>query len=133
MSKEFKKILNSVTEYDVRYPHNWDGSTEFSFSSKSKAYYKNNLCFCKYLQETLILLPNGDINVCCADANSRGIIGNLYESDLYSIYNSKKRKLMIRKIRKGRKNEVNLCKNCVGKKISPFQNWYIKFRKSLRI
>lgn len=60
----------------------------------------------------MVLLPNGDITVCCSDLNSRGVIGNLLQDDLYAIYNSKNRRRYIDLLYQGRKKEIELCKDC---------------------
>ena len=59
-----------------------------------------------------VLLPNGDFTVCCADLNSKGVIGNINNDNLYDIYRKSQRLEMIKKFIQGKKHEIDLCKDC---------------------
>lgn len=110
MSEEFKELLNMVDGYELRYAHNWGGDVEIEeLKNKSKSTYKIG---CSLLMHQLVLLPNGDITVCCADLNSKGVIGNITKEDLFSIYNKPQRLEMLQKFIKNKKNEIDLCKDC---------------------
>jgi radical SAM protein with 4Fe4S-binding SPASM domain len=113
MSNEFKELFNNIDNCVLRYPHNWDGSMFFEITKKANQYYKNKN-FCYFLNYSLVLLPNGDITVCCVDLNSKGVIGNIMESSLFEISSSKQRKKMLNKLKRGKKKEIDLCKNCTG-------------------
>ncbi len=108
MDNSFKELLLLVNSYSLRKPHNWDGSKELGLKKRKKK--KLNICY--FLRYQLVLLPNGDVTVCCADLNSRGVIGNIKENSLYEIYSSKKRNWMINMNLIGKRKKVPLCQNC---------------------
>jgi radical SAM protein with 4Fe4S-binding SPASM domain len=64
------------------------------------------------LMHQLVLLPNGDVTICCADLNSKGVIGNITTNSLYDIYTKPQRLQMLYEFIKGKKNEIDLCKEC---------------------
>ncbi len=110
MSEEFKKLLNMVNGYELRYAHNWGGEVEIEeLKNKNKKGFKVG---CSLLMHQLVLLPNGDVTVCCADLNSKGVIGNILNDKLYAIYQKPLRVEMLRKFMKGKKKEIELCKDC---------------------
>jgi radical SAM protein with 4Fe4S-binding SPASM domain len=110
MSDEFKKLLNMVDGYELRYAHNWGGDVEIEeLKNKNKKAYKVG---CNLLMHQLVLLPNGDVTVCCADLNSKGVIGNILTENLFSIYRKPLRLEMLHKFIKGKKKEIDLCKDC---------------------
>jgi len=110
MSEEFRELLSLVDGYELRYAHNWGGDVEIEeLKNKSKTSYKVG---CSLLMHQLVLLPNGDITVCCADLNSKGVIGNINKEDLYTIYNKPKRLEMLQKFMNNKKHEIDLCKDC---------------------
>ena len=110
MSEEFKELLNMVDGYELRYALNWGGDVEIEeLKNKSKSNFKTG---CSLLMHQLVLLPNGDITVCCADLNSKGVIGNIHKEDLFAIYNKPQRLEMLHKFMKNKKQEIDLCKDC---------------------
>jgi radical SAM protein with 4Fe4S-binding SPASM domain len=110
MSDEFKHLLNMVDGYELRYAHNWGGEVEVEeLKNKKKKNYKIG---CSLLMHQLVLLPNGDITVCCADLNSKGVIGNIEKEKLFDIYNKPQRTEMLKKFIQGKKKEIDLCKDC---------------------
>lgn len=110
MSEEFKELLNLVDGYELRYAHNWGGDVEIEeLKNKKKSNFKTG---CSLLMHQLVLLPNGDITVCCADLNSKGVIGNINKDNLYSIYTKPQRLEMLKKFMKNKKHEIDLCKDC---------------------
>ncbi len=111
MSQEFVDLLNVVDGYELRYAHNWAGEILLE-ELKNKKRKKNLKMGCSLLMHQLVVLPNGDVTVCCADLNSKGVIGNILKEKLNTIYNSPKRLDMLNKFFKGRKKEIDLCKGC---------------------
>lgn len=110
MSSEFIELLNLVDGYELRYAHNWGGDLLIEeLNNKSKKKYKIG---CSLLMHQLVLLPNGDITVCCADLNSRGVIGNITEETLFMIYKKPQRRAMLKKFMLGKKKKIDLCKDC---------------------
>lgn len=108
MSIEFQELLMTVDGYELRYAHNWGGEVEIE-ELKNKPATKTG---CSLLMHQLVLLTNGDITVCCADLNSKGVIGNVTKEKLWDIYRKPQRLLMLQKMMEGKKSEIELCKNC---------------------
>ena len=99
-----------VDGYELRYAHNWGGDVGIEeLKNKNKKAYKVG---CSLLMHQLVLLPNGDVTVCCADLNSKGVIGNILTENLFSIYRKPLRLEMLHKFMKGKKKEIDLCKDC---------------------
>lgn len=110
MSAEFKSLLDTVDGYELRYAHNWGGDVEIEeLNNKNKKSYKVG---CSLLMHQLVLLPNGDVTVCCADLNSKGVIGNINKETLFDIYKKPQRLEMLNKFIRGKKKDIDLCKNC---------------------
>lgn len=110
MSDEFIKLLNMVDGYELRYAHNWGGDVEIE-ELKNKS-VKTLKIGCSFLMHQLVLLPNGDVTVCCADLNSKGVIGNINKDTLFEIYSKPLRREMLYKFMKRKKKEIDLCKDC---------------------
>jgi radical SAM protein with 4Fe4S-binding SPASM domain len=111
MSREFVELLEVVDGYELRYAHNWAGEVDLDLSEApvKKKQFKTG---CSLLMHQLVLLPNGDITVCCADLNSKGVVGNILKNSLSEIYKAPERILMLSQFFKGRKSEIELCKGC---------------------
>lgn len=108
MSDEFKTLLASVDYFELRRPHNWDGSVDLGITEKI-----TNTGRCSFINNNnLVVLPGGYVTVCCADLNSRGVIGNICDGDLDELINNKKRKDMIKLMDQGKRNIIELCQNC---------------------
>ena len=113
MEEEFRDVLLAVDSYELRHPHNWDGSRELGLTpepapapaaplqlygmGRSLLRQARNVIarpaapehpVCKFLLSELVLLPDGRVTVCCADLNARGVIGDLGESSLREIFDS---------------------------------------------
>ncbi len=112
MERDFKELFSKMDSVDLRHPHNWDGAKDLNLFKSSDWKEENKLC--KFLLKNLVILPNGDVTVCCADLNSRGVVGNLRNKTLTEIFFSESRLKMIDLYNKGRKSEIELCKNCTG-------------------
>jgi radical SAM protein with 4Fe4S-binding SPASM domain len=110
MSDDFKKLLNLADGYELRYAHNWAGEVDIDELKNKKV--KNYKTGCSLLMHQLVLLPNGDVTVCCADLNSKGVIGNISTDNLFDIYNKPQRKEMLKKFMEDKKSEIELCKDC---------------------
>jgi radical SAM protein with 4Fe4S-binding SPASM domain len=112
MSKEFVQLLQLVDGYELRYAHNWAGEVKIAELEKKNKTKKKLKLGCSLLMHQMVLLPNGDVTVCCADLNSKGVIGNILKQKLSSIYDSPKRLDMLTKLVKGDKHKIDLCKGC---------------------
>lgn len=111
MDKQFVAVLNMVDSYELRHPHTWAGEVDIEGDS-SNSKNKPHKIGCGLLMHQLVLLPNGDISVCCVDLNSRGRVGNIKQNNLYDIYNSNLRRTWLELMFKRRKSDIELCKNC---------------------
>jgi len=109
MSDEFRQVCGLVDHLELRYPHDWMGDV------KVEGYAKIFRNYCKFLFHSLVLLPDGGVVVCCGDLNGRkGTIGNLNNSDLFSIYSCKERRDMRYAFLRGRRHTIELCRDCGG-------------------
>jgi radical SAM protein with 4Fe4S-binding SPASM domain len=111
MDDDFRALFSRIDNVELRHPHNWDGSEDLHLERKK---YKTEGRLCKFLLKDLVILPNGDVTVCCADLNSRGVIGNVSKNSLEDIYLSARRLDMLDLYRKGKMENITLCKNCAG-------------------
>lgn len=107
MDPEFQEALNMVDSYELRRLHNWGGEID-----EVEAPPKSHKIGCDLLMQQMVVLPNGDVTVCCTDLNSNGVVGNLSGSSLEDIYRSPERREYIDKLVKGQKDQLELCKNC---------------------
>lgn len=109
MDNDFKELLALVDNIELRYPHDWMGDVKVE--GLKKVFHN----YCKFLFHSLCVLPDGDVVVCCGDLNGKkGVVGNLFKEDLYRIYNSGKRRRMRYDLLRGRRDKVELCRNCSG-------------------
>lgn len=111
MNSQFVEVLNMVDTYELRHPHTWAGEVDIEGES-SNSKNKPHKIGCGLLMHQLVLLPNGDVNVCCTDLNSKGVVGNIQNQSLFEIYNSPTRKKWLKLFYQRKKNEIDLCKNC---------------------
>lgn len=111
MDKQFVEVLNMVDTYELRHPHTWAGEVDIEGDS-SNSKNKPHKIGCGLLMHQMVFLPNGDISVCCVDLNSKGVVGNINNDNLFDIYNSKLRRNWLELMFKRRKSEIELCKNC---------------------
>ena len=112
MDKDFQELFSKIGNNELRKPHNWDGSEQLEL--KNPYTETSNGRVCKFLLKNIVILPNGDLTVCCADLNSRGVLGNVNKSSIESLILSKERKLMLKLFANGQKNKIDLCKSCCG-------------------
>jgi radical SAM protein with 4Fe4S-binding SPASM domain len=111
MDKQFVEVLNMVDNYELRHPHTWAGEVDIEGdSSNSKS--KPHKIGCGLLMNQLVFLPDGNVTVCCVDLNGKGVVGNIKENSLFDIYYSPKRTKWLELMFKGKKSQIDLCKNC---------------------
>ncbi|RPE12650.1 radical SAM protein [Chitinophaga lutea] len=106
MHPEFRELYRLLDWYELRRLHNWAGEVDVS------AREKKHKIGCSMLMKQLVLLPNGDITVCCSDLNSKGVIGNIWQKDVVDIYQGRERTQYLELLLKGRKQELALCAGC---------------------
>lgn len=108
MHPEFKDVINLMNHYELRRLHDWGGEVNLGVAKTPK----NRNTGCMLLMTQLVVLPNGDITVCCNDLNSKGVVGNLHQKSLFDVYRSPERMVYIDKLYQGKKQDSELCKNC---------------------
>ncbi len=108
MDPDFKAVTELLDSVEYRRLHDWGGQVDIG--SKSVVNKKG----CSMLMRQMVVLPNGDVSVCCNDLNSQGVVGNILEEELYAIYKGEQRLRYVRLLKQGRKSELELCKNCVS-------------------
>jgi len=112
MSEDFKLLFSNMDHISLRYPHNFDGSKDLGLPRREQEMAEQKMCY--LLLGNLVILPDGDTVVCCADINSRGVVGNITQNTLEELYFSPKRLSMIKMFVRNIKNEITLCENCDG-------------------
>lgn len=113
---QFEYLLSMIDKVSLRHPHNWDGSVDLGVDD---GFYRNvetdrpdEICF--LLKHNLVILPDGQVTVCCNDLNSRGVIGSATDQTLSQLVTSPERLKMIRLFSEGKKDAIELCKDCTG-------------------
>lgn len=107
MHPEFQEVYRLLDWYELRRLHNWAGDID-----SVKVPVKKHKIGCSLLMEQMVLLPNGDITICCNDLNSKAVIGNVLKTDFMDIYNCEQRVQYLKLHLQGRKNEIDFCKGC---------------------
>ncbi len=108
MSEEFQQIARLLDEVEYRRLHDWGGAIELG---EQKEINKKG---CAMLMRQMVILPDGDVSVCCNDLNKRGVVGNVMHDALYTIYKSKARLHYVETLNRGEKETLDLCKDCVS-------------------
>ncbi len=108
MHPDFKEITELLDSVEYRRLHDWGGMVDIG--EKQQVNKKG----CEMLMRQMVVLPNGDISVCCNDLNSQGVVGNILKKGLYEIYKGDQRLRYVKLLNEGRKDELELCKNCIS-------------------
>ena len=108
MHPDFKEITELLDSVEYRRLHDWGGMVDIG--EKQEVNKKG----CDLLMKQMVVLPNGDVSVCCNDLNSQGVVGNVLKNGLYEIYKGEQRMRYVKFLHEGRKDELELCKNCVS-------------------
>lgn len=106
MHPDFQKTARMLDEVEYRRLHDWGGALEIE---EGKTVNKKG---CAMLMRQMVILPDGDVTVCCNDLNKKGVVGNVLKNDLYSIYKSKERLRYVELLKQGKKDELDLCRDC---------------------
>jgi radical SAM protein with 4Fe4S-binding SPASM domain len=117
MNQEFRELLGLVDSIELRRPHNWDGTVDLGLADQ-----QSERGMCPFMKNNnLVVLPTGDVTVCCADLNEKRIVGNV-RSGLTNLINCKQRRDMIGLMKRNRRKEVPLCANCNLPSVA--EDWY---------
>lgn len=111
MDKQFVEVLEMVDNYELRHPHTWAGEVDIEGDS-SNSKNKPHKIGCGLLMNQMVFLPDGNVTVCCVDLNGKGVVGNINDNKLFDIYYSPKRRKWLELMFKGKKAQIDLCKNC---------------------
>lgn len=107
MHPDFVEVISLMDSVEFRRLHDWGGKVETGESPSPP-----NKLGCDLLMDQLVVFPGGNVTVCCNDLNGEGVVGNVLENDLYSIYSSLQRLEQLHQMMWGRKDQINLCKDC---------------------
>jgi len=108
MDPLFKDLMSLVDLVELRRPHNFNGSVEIGIERE-----KERQGVCQFIKNNnIVVLPDGSINLCCADINARGIVGNIREMTLVESLTCAKRREVIRAMEKNERKKIKLCRNC---------------------
>ncbi len=113
-SKEFLKLVSRVDEHKVVFPHEWRGEIKIE-KNKYKintALSKREVGGCSRAFGSMDVLWDGRIVPCCTDLNGEGVIGNINENSLLEVFKGRRRIFILDKMKRGRRFEINSCKNC---------------------
>jgi len=108
MEPEFKELVLGMDSYELRRLHDWGGEVELEESKKTES----KIYGCGLAMHQMVVLPNGDVTMCCNDLNSNGVVGNVLKTTLAEVYESPERRNYIDKLLVGKRDELELCKNC---------------------
>ena len=114
MDTEFRSVLDLAHSYELRHPHSWEGTLATDELPRAKPIQKNRNQLCKFLKNNLVVLADGNVTVCCADLNSRGVVGSLSGQRLAEIMEGDQRGRMIDLWQQGRFDEIPICSTCEG-------------------
>ncbi len=108
MHPDFQEVARLLNSVEYRRLHDWGGQVEIGESSIV------NKKGCSMLMDQMVILPTGEVTVCCNDLNGEGVVGNVLEESLYQVYTGEKRMRYVKLLREGRKEELDLCRECVS-------------------
>lgn len=114
MDPEFKAVVTLAHDLEIRHPHTWEGSLAEIDGLRANSSYKSSAKVCKFLRQNLVVLSSGEVTVCCADLNRRGVIGNVEKQKLMEVWTSSARQRMLDLWREGGFDELSLCCSCEG-------------------
>ncbi|MDZ7847889.1 MAG: radical SAM protein [Owenweeksia sp.] len=108
MDPAFQAISRQLDSVEFRRLHDWGGQLDIGDQSEV------NKKGCDLLMKQLVVLPNGDVTVCCNDLNSEGVVGNVLEKTFTKYTAARNAVKYVTLLKEGRKNELDLCKACVS-------------------
>ena len=108
MDPLFKELLSGVDLVELRRPHNFDGSVRMGVESREKRHG-----VCQFIKNNnIVILPDGNITLCCVDLNGRGVIRSICNSPLAGSATCTERRTVIQAMEKNERKTLNLCRNC---------------------
>lgn len=120
--------VNEADEVVIEKPMNWNGFEnrdyiEATYGKDVKFdesfLYPNTKKICPFPFYTLVVSCDGDVTSCCVDWNKATKVGNVFETDLKTLWNGEKMR-EFRKMHLEQKRHLNpSCKNCMEFHITP--------------
>lgn len=110
--EDFRALLNTVDSYELRLAHDWGGQVEVNGEMQSSKRAKPWKWGCSMMMDQLVLLPNGDVSICCNDLNGKGTMANIMADGLYGAYASPKRREWLDQMARNQSQQIELCKDC---------------------
>lgn len=104
-----KDIGDDILKFDV---HNWGGELEEYDKKDSNKKLLEKELICHDIFEKMVIYTNGNVGLCCIDANGFYDIGNVIDNDPIEIYNSQIFKHHRNLMKEGKISELEHCRNC---------------------
>ncbi len=108
IAPEFTALVERVTNYMPRLPHNWVGKSELGLPDDPDP--PQGLC--KFVLSQTVVLHDGKVTLCCNDLNAEGVIGDLSTSTLYDVFRGPQRRAAIDAMRRNRRRDLGFCGTC---------------------
>lgn len=110
--QEFRRLLETVDSYELRLAHDWGGQVEVDGEMQGSKRAKPWKWGCSMMMDQLVVLPDGDVSICCNDLNGLGTVGNLFTDGLYGAYASDSRRQWLDLMARNSTDGIELCKDC---------------------
>ncbi len=108
---EFAEILYLCPSYELRLAHDWGGQVDLEgieTGRRSKPWKWG----CSMMLDQLVVMPNGDVSICCNDLNAKAVVANIHENGLYAAYHSPMRQQWLNSMARNRSSDIPLCASC---------------------
>lgn len=111
--KELEEIFgrNRNVFFHVKDIELFPGGNDFRADIK----LEKNIQKCQSPYSELIIHYNGDAAFCCYVYDSKQIIGNVKNNNLFEIWNGRKAKELRQELKNGNFDNLSICSQCVGK------------------
>lgn len=107
MEPEFRSLLEGMDHHELRRLHDWGGEVDIDVKQT-----RERIIGCSMAMHQMVILPSGDVTMCCNDLNAKGVVGNVLESSLGAVYASGLRRHYLRNLLTGNRQAMTLCENC---------------------
>ena len=130
-------IHNDISHLNINLSSNWSAITRAgnvkitdqikSFTEKTPIHDYRVSCGVANFYDRNVMLPNGDILICCMDYSMKHIIGNLLTDSYDDLYLSENMISLMKENKKNCYSEKSLCKTCHNAKKWPVETIYETF------
>lgn len=108
LSEYFRDVFNEI-EFQSYPAMVWPSYTEFG-DFDIVTYASEKPKYCANLFETITVLSNGDVVPCCYDLHGDEVFGNIFKTDIFSIWNNERHKGFRSNFKKGIYSDI--CNKC---------------------